>query len=271
LAVVARTCAAATCSWINPSTGLPENDPPVLDRQKSRTFLTGATGFRFCNFAETFVQWDSVQRRATGFGFRPESGIFRAPSFLKLPSHAFSIQQRTIQSANCIEFIQIAGARTVTAEVGGSVGGAAAGAGTGALIGTFVFPGIGTGAGAAIGALIGAPSGEIVAHRGLNFPPIWSKLKIVMFHDGQSSASVLQYSYFPSLTFYKEIAGTSGKQFEIASVSSQIPIYHANNSPEGERWHKQGWGLSVNGVGPSSGNPWGIAKGVTGGKENIPN
>jgi hypothetical protein len=152
--------------------GAPENDQPVLDKRKLRNFLTGTRGFRFCNFAETFVQWDDVRRRAVDFGFRPESGIYRAPSYLKIPSHAFPIQQRTIQSANCIEFIQIAGARTVTAETGGTVGGAAVGAGTGALLGTFVFPGIGTGAGAAIGALMGAPSGEIAAHQMMNFPPI---------------------------------------------------------------------------------------------------
>jgi outer membrane lipoprotein SlyB len=271
LTFVTRTYAAATCSWINPSTGLPENDSPVMDKQKPRSFLTGSKGFRYCNFAEVFVDWDTDRKAVVSSGFRAQSGIYRSPSFLNIPSHAFPVERTITRKADCIEFVQVAGARTVTAEVGGTAGGALGGMGVGALLGTFVFPGLGTLAGAALGALIGTPTGEVVAHQVMNFPPIWSKLKIVMFNDGKSSASVVQHSYFPSLTFYEEMPGTAGQQFGISSVSSYTTIYNANNSPEGTRWHDQGWGLSANAVGPSAGNPWGVAKGVTGGGENIPN
>jgi outer membrane lipoprotein SlyB len=270
LAYVQRTYTAATCSWINPSTGLPENDHPVVERQKARSFLTGSMGFRFCNFADVFVDWDTNRKSLVASGFRSQSGVYRAPSFLRIPSHAFRVQQTITRKANCVEFVQVAGARTVSAEVGGTAGGALGGAGLGALVGTFL-PGIGTLGGAALGALVGTPTGEVVAHQVMNFPPIWSKLKIVISDNGQSSASVVQHSFFPSLTFYEEMPGTSGQQFGTSKVSSSYSIYNANNSPEGTRWHAQGWGISTNGTGPSAGNPWGVAKGVTGGEENIPN
>jgi hypothetical protein len=283
MAILLRTYSAASCSWINPVTGLPENDFPIIANSLQRSFLIGNHGFRFCNFIEAWVKIDDIRRMIIDWGFSRASGVYRAPSYLMIPSHAFSTIQDVSQIQDGVRFTQIAGARTVSAEASGALGGVAVGAAAGAYAGTVILPGVGTLAGAGLGAVVGGLAGETVAHQGVkvgdlpplgNFPPIWSKVAIAFYKDGRVEAEVLQYSLFPSLTFYTQTIGANGTPrtlFERTDLRDGNSSYDAKKAPELGRWQSLGWGLSGRSRGPSAGNPWGISKGLMGGSENIPN
>ena len=284
MSITLKTFAAASCSWINPATGLPENDLPIVAESLQRSFLVGDRGFRFCNFVEAWVKIDDVRQTPIDWGFSRASGVYRALSYQWIPSHAFRTMQDVSHRPDGVRFTQIAGARTVTAEVDGVVGGFLAGVAAGAYVGTAIFPGVGTLGGAAIGALAGGVAGETVAHQGVkfgglpplgNFPPIWSTVVITFHKNGSIEAKVLQHSLFPSLTFYMQTIGangTPGLSFRKTALSNRIVLYDAKANPELGWWQSHGWGRCSQSVGgPCAGNPWGISKGITGGRENIPN
>lgn len=269
MSIIRRTCAAAACSWIDPATGLPEVDKGATrSASASRNFLTGNAGFRFCNFMEVFVDIDSSGGAIVTRGFTQDSGIYRGPSFAKIPSHAFLTQTDTFREADAVRFTQVAGARTVSPEVLGSAGGLVGGAAGGAVAGS-LFPVIGTALGAIAGGIIFAFGGEIVGHRVLGFPPIWSKIQIRIYDDGRMEAQLLQHSLFPSLTFYRQAIKANGPDpvwSERVDYSATAPAYDATKAVQLPAWQARGWGeMDTTSVpGACGGNPWGIQKGVTG-------
>jgi hypothetical protein len=275
-----RIFAAASCSWIHPTTGLPETDAPIYGDSVPVSFLTGQHGFRFCNFVEAWARLDDGSSDIVASGFSRRSGVYRAPSYLRIPSHAFPTRQKIIRTSDGLYFIQTAGARTVTAEVVGAGSGVAGGAAVGAYAGTFVFPGVGTLAGAGLGAIAGGIVGDTVAHQHFNFPPIWSTVMVHMRTSGNWDARLVQHSLFPSLTFYcsqVDESGNATSTFVRTALPNGRSLYDVRKSPEVEaapemvQWQSRGWGPCVEGTGASGGNPWGITKGVTGGGENVPN
>ena len=270
-----KTFAAATCSWIDQATGLPEVDTvPITAESVSRQFLVGNSGYRFCNFMEVWFQADPGRAGVDGRGFSPTSGMHRGPSYAKIPSHAFLRQTAVFDEPNAVRFTQVVGARTVSPEVLGTGGGMAAGAVALGLIGS-VVPVIGTALGVIAGAAVGAIAGEVALHQALGFPPIWSKIQMRIYRDGRMEAQLLQHSVFPSLTFYKQAVDPHRdiNSFEMVSQANGQRYYNALKDIQLPDWKERGWGplqnMSI--PGPSGGNPWGIAKGVMGGQENLPN
>jgi hypothetical protein len=269
-----KTFAAAACSWIDQATGLPEVDiVPITAESTSRLFLVGNRGYRFCNFMEVWFQADPGRAGVSGRGFTPTSGMYRGPSYAKIPSHAFLRQTAIFDEPNAVRFTQVVGARTVSPEVVGTGGGMVAGAVAGGVIGSAV-PVIGTALGVLAGVAVGAFAGEIVLHQALGFPPIWSKIQMRIYRDGRMEAQLLQHSLFPSLTFYKQVVDPDRgiNSFERVNQANGQRYYNALKTIQLPDWQKRGWG-SLQGMsmpGPSGGNPWGTAKGVTGGQEILP-
>lgn len=242
---------AATVSWIDPTSPagarVPDPAPPAV---VTSAFLTGNTGFRFSNYLHAWCESpDGVH--LSGNDFYPDSAMYRGPSYLGIPSHAHPTQQSRTPfnegGVEGIDFLQVAGARTISAGViGGTVGGAvgvgggiALGAKGGAMIGAFGGP-IGAGAGAVIGGLVGGLTGFFVgnaaANRVTNFPPIWTRLKLRIKADGSRSTQLLAHSYFPSNNHYLDL--------------TQVRAYSAL-AAEQTSWENSGW---------DSGNPWGISR-----------
>jgi hypothetical protein len=271
MAISKVTFAAATCSWIDPATGLPENDKArVTWGSTTRSFLTGNAGYRFCNFMEASVEIDTVKRLIVSPPvFSPASKMYRGPSYGRIASHAFDVKREIFFEPNAVRFTQLTGARTVSPELLGTAGGFFVGMGAGAAVGTWVFPVIGTTIGAIAGTAIGAFSGEVVTRQGVAFPPIWSKIQIRIYKDGRTEGQLLQHSIFPSLTFFRQ----RGETFERVDTSRTEAFYNATKTDQLPEWQREGWGpLGGNSTpGPTAGNPWGLRKGVTGGTDVLPN
>jgi hypothetical protein len=251
MAITTITFAAASCSWIDPATGLPEVDVNrVTWDSAERSFFVGNNGYRFCNFMEVSAQADFGARLIATPLFTADSKMYRGPSFARIPSHAFSIQQEVFTESDAVRFTQVVGARTVSPEViGGLVGGVA-----GAIGGIF-------------GGIVGDRVGREVAHRAKGFPPIWSKIQIRIYYDGRMEAQLLQHSLFPSLTYYIQAGG----KFQRSNHPNGSPFYDATKTVQLPDWQANGWGpLKATSVpGPTAGNPWGIVK-ETMGSENEP-
>lgn len=274
MAIVRIGHAAATCSWIDPKTGLPEVDStPIVAPATNSGFLTGNSGYRFCNFISAWADIDTVKNRIVRKGFESVSGMYRGPSFLNIPSHAFMTSQDSFDEGSDARFTQVVGARTVSPEVAGAGGGVVVGAIAGGVIGSAV-PVIGTAIGAIAGGVIGAFSGEAAAHAITGFPPIWTKIQIRICGNGQVEAQVLQHSLFPSMTFYVQKPPTSGvaRSFAISSPAGASTYYNATKDVELPDWKERGWGQisSSKSLGPTGGNPWSIEKGVFGLGSSIP-
>lgn len=275
---------AATCSWIDPATGLPEVDEsPITQPSKQRSFFVGNNGYRFCNFMEVWIELSPNGRSISASGFTAASRMYRGPSYANIPSHAFDASRQTFAEADAVRFTQIVGARTVSPEVigaagGGIVGGALGGAVGGGLIGSGFF-GLGAIPGAIIGgiggAIVGAVAGDTVAHQVSAFPPIWTKIQIHVFRDGRAQAQLLQHSIFPSLTTYiqrESASAAPGANYDRVNHPNGQPYYNATKDAQLPDWKDHGWGALANtsAAGPTRGNPWGVSKGVTGGGENLP-
>jgi hypothetical protein len=242
---------AATVSWIDPASpaggSVSDPAPPATITE---TFVTGSTGFRFSNYLNARIETpDSVN--VTSSEFLPNSGLYRGPSFLGIPSHPYStgqwksaINESGVQG---VEFEQVTGARTISPGViGGGVGGAVGvgggaflGAKGGAAIGALGGP-IGAGAGAVIGGIVGGllgwGTGSAVANRATNFPPIWTRIKLRLFANGQRRCELSRHSHFPSNNFYCNLAQASSYSALAAQQTS---------------WENSGW---------DGGNPWGVSR-----------
>jgi len=236
MAIIKYERSAATVSWIDPATELPEvdNNRPS-DPATTRQFLTGSAGFRFCNFIEAWTNYDSALQAVTSYGFSSASKIYRAPSFAKIPSQVFTPKQAMSLAGGAATFTQIIGARTQSPEViGGIVGGV-------------------------VGGVVGGYVGEKVAHSVSGFAPIWSQLRLKIFDDGRFEVHLLQHSLFPSLTLYKVRLQGANQSNDYDRVSIVGASYY-NAVPSLEKWKKEGWGPVRGGPisGPTAGNPWGV-------------
>ena len=273
--------AAASCSWIDPATGLPENDRPVTQNTVSRSFLVGNDGYRFCNFVEASINFDENSNTLISADFSNATGIYRAKSYGGISSHAFLTKKSISHGKEAVIFRQIVGARTVTPEAVGLGAGATIGAVAAAyavkvgVLGSAV-PVWGTALGMLTGLALGAIVGLAAARQISGFPPIWSDIEIELGFDGTRSATLRRHSIFPSLTFYiQKIVGGNPRmsEFELSSYPENRPYYDATKDTELPEWQEHGWGSTSvkQQLGPAKGNPWGIDKGITGGGDSVPN
>ena len=244
---------SASVSWIDPASEagarVPDPPPPPTITE---AFVTGSSGFRFTNYLHAFATTADGMHIAGG-DFHTNSGIYRGPSFLGIPSQAFATRRGQSRfnegGIEGIEFEQTTGARTISAGViGGGVGagvglgaGAWLGAKGGAAIGALGGP-IGAGGGAVIGGIIGGAigyfAGTSVANQLTNFPPIWTRIKLRLRADGNRQSQLAAHSLFPSNNFYANFA--------------QVSAYSAL-TPAQREWEARGW---------DAGNPWGASRPV---------
>lgn len=236
MATIKYTRSAATVSWIDAATGLPEVDPVAPGQTVQRSFLTGATGFRFVNFMEVWADYDTNRNTIIGHGFTPASGIYRGPSFAGVPSQVFQPIQQVQVGREPITFKQIIGARTQSPE--------------------------------RVGGMLGGPLGNILGSAVSAFPPIWSEISIKIFNDGRNEDAVLRHSIFPSLTFYTRAINASGAPSQTGSYTrtSFSGTGYYNAVPHLDRWKTTGWGAVRAGTsGPTGGNPWNMERSVLSG------
>jgi hypothetical protein len=164
-------------------------------------------------------------------GYTKDSGIYRSPSFLGIPSYAYPIKLfDPVAVDEGIEFRQIVGARTQSAEIAA----------------TKVVP------------PPYAPVGGLIAQVVYPYPPIWSDLRLTIRYDGTYTGALVAYSLFPSLSYYENsnlpcLVPASGpcQGYDKKSVYDGMPNY--------KRWMNEGkgWG-EQNGYAPAEGNPWGV-------------
>jgi hypothetical protein len=236
MTITIYTRSAATVSWIDPVTGLPEVDKAAPKEIANRSFLTGKSGFRFVNFMEVHARHDSERNTIAGSGFAVASGIYRGPSYLGIASHIFKPIQKIRSSQESVTFSQIIGARTESPEV------------IGKTVGNAVLP------------YLGGRIGEAVAHAITGFPPIWSELEITIWKDGRTESKVISHSLFPSVTFYTPTLATSPEMGSYSRTSFNGANYY-NGVPNLENWKKLGWGPRTAGSQLArGGNPWDIKK-----------
>ncbi len=236
MAIIRYVRSAATVSWIDPRTGLPEVDQTPPGASVSREFLTGSSGFRFVNFMEIWANFDVDRNTIVGHGMTQASGIYTSPSFAGIPSRRFQPIQLVRVGQEPITFRQTVGARTESPErIGGSIFG---------------------------------PGGNILASAVKAFPPIWTEIEIQLFNDGNTVASVLRHSLFPSATFYTRPVYASLEPQE-SGPYTRTPIGSATNydgMPNYDRWYANGWGSPGSGSsGPVTGNPWNMERSVLSG------
>jgi hypothetical protein len=211
-------------SWIDSSSpaGSQVSDP-APGATITESFITGSSGFRFSNYLKASVT-STDGRTISSSTVDPISGIYTAPSFAGIPSYRYPRQRssRSISNngINGMEFEQTVGARTISAGVIGGATGTAVGAVAGALI----------------GAGIGYLAGTAVVNQAMNFPPIWTKLRLKLFADGTKDQEVVGHSHFPSSYYYRDL--------------SRFDQYSALASQQ-RTWENSGWG---------SGNPWGASR-----------
>lgn len=260
---------AASFSWIDPKTGLPEVDKggdPGASIHRDEVFA-GAK-YRFANYLEAVVDIDDklgIVRAVAG----EASGMYRGPSFLRLDSAPVgSIGRSVAYTRQQARFRQLVGCRTESPErigagagalvgAGAGVAGVAAGAKLGALAGAWAGP-----PGMFIGAValgtVGYFAGREVAELATAFPPIWTELEIVVGADRSVRCSVISHSLFPSLSFYA--ADPALKAAAPATRLGRQAYAHDGNDARLKAWKSRGWGLTAAGrEGPTPGNPWGMA------------
>lgn len=253
MSAIERVESVCALSWINQVTGLPENDkdgPPDTLPGALVTREDDALPFRFLNLLEGRIYvTDGSPPSIVSAGFTVDSGIYRNPSYMHIPSEPFRTIRRIYQFHDHVIFEQTQGARTVSPEVIGESAGAGAGAAGGTLV-PIVGP--------IVGPIIGRKIGRMSAHKIKGFPPIWTTLQLTLFVDGRSEARLLCHSLFPSNSFYVRPDGSAGKPRISSIYQLQPPAYDA--VPALQRWTTDGWGVQRDVSGPSAGNPWGYSK-----------
>jgi hypothetical protein len=223
VAVTVIKRAIATLSWIDPRTGLPEVDKAGDPGAKiSRAVITGRMAYRFSNFLNVTVtasEGQVISRR-----IEPDSGMYRSPSFLDIPSAPVgNLGKYSVSMGSAAVFRQVVGCRTVSPEtIGGTVGGI-------------------------LGGPIGERLGKEAAEYMSAFPPIWTEIEITVYADGNWTHQLVQHSIFPSVSYYAINA--------LGIFERQGKSYDA--VPNLALWKKNGWGpLNPGKGGPTSGNPW---------------
>lgn len=231
MTMIMYTRSAATVSWIDAATGLPEVDEVPPGHLVQRSFLTGRSGFRFVNLTEVWARYDDVRNSIVAHGFTPASGIYRSPSFGGIESEVFTPIRAFQVGREPITFIQVIGARTQSPE--------------------------------RIGSILCGPLGHVAASAASAFPPIWSEVSIKIYNDGRTEASVLRHSLFPSMTFYTRPLHACQAPDErgpyICTPFAGNTCYNA--VPNLARWRESGWGGVRGGTsGPTTGNPWNLSQ-----------
>ena len=233
----------AALSWIDPRMNLPEvdkgGDPGDFI---TREAILANRGYRFANFLEASIaivntgKGPIVPTAVGDVGYTKDCGMYRAPSFLNIPSYAYPIRLFAPVTVNGgIEFRQIVGCRTQSAEVAARN-----------------LPG-------PMGAIGGA-----IAQKIFNFPPIWTDLKLTIRYDGTYSSELVAYSLFPSVSFYENSKIPLINMPGSSSSSDQAyeKKFGYNGNPNYDNWITagKGWGKQVLGPSATQGNPWGVTK-----------
>jgi hypothetical protein len=225
---------AATVSWIDArspaGTFVDDPAPPAI---ANMAYLKSRKDYRFANLLHAWCHTpDGIH--IGSYGFADDSGLYNGSSFLGIQAVAYSAQRKSspfneggIEGA---EFEQLAGSRTVSPGViGGAVGSAVA---KGALLSNRIpYPLKWAGQ-------VGRAAGTAVANQLMNFPPIWTRIRLRIKANGERNCTMLERSTFPCYDMYCDL--------------SRVRSYSALG-PEQDAWAATGW---------DSGNPWGIKRPV---------
>ena len=247
-------CSTGSISWIDPwlfhPVKLPEVDWGAKGRYVQsmtvpRSLLVGEKGFRFTNFLEAYIEVEAG--RITGKGFSKASRMYRAPSFLDIPSETYKVIQLQPQgSEKSVTFTQLVGCRTQSPELIAESTGEAVGEGVGRRVGSFFGQGDNLGR---LGRGVGKKVGREVIEEVICFPPIWTMLSLTIRADGTYTQRLLRHSHFPSNCFY-------------AMDSKDPQSYHRHSYYDAyfklDHWKRVGWGDYDEKK--NIGNPWGIGK-----------
>ncbi len=221
LALQVYTYSIAALSWIDPRTGLPEVDAGDPGDGILRAAILANRGYRFANFLEATV---SIMPTGIGpmqavfghTGYTADCGIYRALSFAGIPSYAYPIKLfDPVTVDGGVEFRQIVGARTQSAEV------------------------LAAKAPGPFGAVGGA-----IAQKAVPLPPIWSDLRLTIRYDGTYAGELVAHSLFPSLTYYEN----SQVLCLVMDGSGPCQAYDKKSGYDGmpnyKRWmdDRKGWG-----------------------------
>jgi hypothetical protein len=230
------TFSAATLSWIDPRTGLPEVDDK--GQPASSLSFDGVTREENCRFSHLLScsivvsNGKIVERYAAD-----ESNIYLRPSFLGTTPQRYEVRRDfTSWNAQQATFVQTVGCRTQAPEVIGGTGGEIAGDIAGAFV-PIIGPEIGPRAGKRIG--------RELAELAETFPPIWTRISIVLFANGRYQALVKARSLFPSMSFYESQVAVGRVSTKGLTWKRKGAAYNA--IPHYQAWRAQGWG---------KGNPW---------------
>jgi hypothetical protein len=259
---------SASLSWIDlfSPAGLFVSDSEPPDKV-SAAFVTGTTGFRFSNYVHAWAKAsDGVHIQDSGF--YPDSGLYKGPSYLGIPSLGYPIAQSktkvTEGGVEAIQFDQTAGARTVSGGVIGGAFGEKIGGGAGSVL-DYAASAVASKAKRALsdvpllGALannllgdsseseeggyfertgkdVGRSIGTATANRVTNFPPIWTRIRLTLKANGERHCQLLVASLFPSVSFY----------CEMKQLSTRDALW-----TEQGIWERFGW---------NGGNPWGESR-----------
>ncbi|MDZ5449009.1 hypothetical protein [Labrys sp. ZIDIC5] len=229
------TYSIATMSWIDPRSGLPEHDAgspgELVDRQR----ILGSSGYRFANFLEATIESTDTSSKAIRLlhrvAYEKDTGLYRSPSFLGFPSYPYPIKLEEPQYIDeGVVFRQTVGARTQSAELAAGVAPAP----------------------------IGFVAGKIL-QKVMNFPPIWTELKLTLRYDGTYEGELVAHSLYPSCSYYERsplICLNLGPKPEACEAYERK--YEYDGLPNFDRWFEQnkGWGAK-SGYMPADGNPWG--------------
>jgi len=217
----------ATLSWIDPKSGLPEVDRNGMPAETLG--LQGIQSVRNCRFAHLLTCSIFVENgKITRCWVDKPSTIYRRPSYQDTPSVVYK-DRRDMSDWNSERaiFVQTVGCRTQAPElIGGAVG-------MGGASGTGILDPI-------LGYRIGREAAELVS----SFPPIWTKLRILMRADGACEGGLIGHSLFPSISFYE---GVQVNQMVAGQISTWIRRGYYDGVPNYKAWNEQGWG---------QGNPW---------------
>jgi len=269
---------AATLSWIDPRTALPEVDvggePPATI---TKADVKSAKFCRFANLMELHLQTNGGGHVMDG-SIAGDSGLFFANSFLNTtPVQVGRIGRKKEKTGGGLSFQQLVGCRTEAPEkiaqtIGGSIGRKIGGTNSTAEH---------------LGKLVGRELGEWAQA----FPPIWSEIEAFVtigdpvatlmerYQSGKTRrdmalpttggprAGVVKHSLFPSLSFY--VSGLVASPDDAVVLGRVDPTTGYLRQGDGNRgsydgvprlrsWQGGGgWGsMNADGRGHYYGNPW---------------